>query len=246
MKHIYIPVLIMFGFLQAEESDRLASFSNWMKSAPAYFGTGLSNTVNDRTNQFILGGAILSAGIAYNYDNRVQTYFQTHKPLPKDLSRFGDHYGFKWAPVILGTSILGTSWVKNDHRLTVFRKLEFATAAISVNAAVTYFLKYTVGRERPNGENNRSFPSGHTSNSFVTAAVAHELFGNTVGTAAYLSAVIVGISRINDNKHYLSDVLVGAGIGTAIGRGFAAQYNDQSVSYSVNLSDNGLKIIIPL
>ncbi len=246
MKPIYISILIIFGFLHAEEPDRFSSFSNWMRSTPAYFGAGLSNAVNDHTNQFILGSALLGAGIATRFDNRVQTYFQTNKPLPKNLSRLGDHYGFLGAPVILASTILGSSLAYKDHRLVVFRKLEFATAAFSCNTAVTYFLKYTVGRKRPNGENNRSFPSGHTSNSFVTAAVAHELFGNTAGTIAYLSAVIVGISRINDNKHYLSDVLVGAGIGTAIGRGFAAQYKDQSVAYTVSLTGDGLRIILPL
>ena len=68
-----------------------------------------------------------------------------------------------------------------------------------------------------------------------------------MGIAAYCLAVLVAASRINDNKHYLSDVLFGAGLGTAVGRGFALAYQNR-------LSDNGivpqpqlsLKIYIPL
>jgi membrane-associated phospholipid phosphatase len=104
-------------------------------------------------------------------------------------------------------------------------------------------LKELIGRERPNGNENQSMPSGHTSHSFTVAAIAHELYGNTVGTVAYLMAGLVAASRINDNKHYLSDVIVGAGLGTIIGRGFAKTYGEYKIEKSNGIN---FSISIPL
>jgi len=245
----FIIICLFFGISGsgfAQNTDRLSSFSNWVKTTPKYLSTGLSYSVSDQTNQIILGTALLGASLAYTNDAKVQQYFQSNKPLPKTLSRFGDYYGGSWVHWSLMTTVLCSSWLQKDSGQTAFRKFEFASSTILTNAAVTYFLKYSVGRERPNSENYRSFPSGHTSNSFAAAAVIHELYGDTFGAIAYAIATMVGISRINDNKHYLSDVLVGAGIGTAIGRGFAIHFNRESEKIQTGLSGLRLRIIVPI
>ena len=78
--------------------------------------------------------------------------------------------------------------------------------------------KMAVGRERPDGSNSLSFPSGHSASAFATATVLQEHFGWKVGVPAYAFASFVGASRMAASKHYLSDVIVGAGIGIAAGR----------------------------
>ena len=85
--------------------------------------------------------------------------------------------------------------------------------AAIVNFAYTEVIKVAVGRERPNGEDNKSFPSGHTSNAFALAAVAERHYGWKLGVPAYLLAGVVGASRIQQDKHYLSDVVAGAMLG---------------------------------
>jgi hypothetical protein len=90
--------------------------------------------------------------------------------------------------------------------------------AVVVNLAYTELVKVAVGRERPNGENNKSFPSGHTSNSFTMAAVAERHYGWKIGVPAYALATAVGLSRIQQDKHYLSDVVGGATLGYIVGR----------------------------
>jgi membrane-associated phospholipid phosphatase len=72
------------------------------------------------------------------------------------------------------------------------------------------------------------FHQGHTSHSFTIAAIAHELYGNQIGSIAYGLATLVAVSRINDNKHYLSDVIFGTALGTVVGRSFAIQYNENN------------------
>jgi membrane-associated phospholipid phosphatase len=90
--------------------------------------------------------------------------------------------------------------------------------AAVVNFAWTEGVKLAVGRQRPNGQDEKSFPSGHASNSFALAAVAERHYGWKAGVPAYLVAGLVGASRIEQDKHYLSDVVAGAALGYIVGR----------------------------
>jgi membrane-associated phospholipid phosphatase len=86
-----------------------------------------------------------------------------------------------------------------------------------INAGYTTLLKEVVHRERPNGEDNLSFPSGHASNAFALAAVAEQHYGWKAGLPAYTLASLVAVSRLQRNKHYLSDVMAGATLGYMVG-----------------------------
>ncbi len=85
-----------------------------------------------------------------------------------------------------------------------------------VNAALTFGLKYLTKVERPNGENSYSWPSGHTSQAFLAATIANREYRYKtpwVGIGAYGAAGTVALFRMLNNKHWLSDVVAGAGIG---------------------------------
>jgi len=90
--------------------------------------------------------------------------------------------------------------------------------AAVVNFTYTEVLKVAVGRERPNGQDNKSFPSGHTSQAFAMASVAQQHYGWKIGVPAYALAGLMGASRIHEDKHWLSDVVAGAGLGYIVGR----------------------------
>ncbi|MGE5127469.1 MAG: phosphatase PAP2 family protein, partial [Betaproteobacteria bacterium] len=86
------------------------------------------------------------------------------------------------------------------------------------NAVWTGALKYSLHRQRPDGSDFYSLPSGHTSTAFSLATVAEQHYGWKVGVPAYLLATGIGLSRIESSKHYLSDVLAGATLGVIVGR----------------------------
>ena len=90
--------------------------------------------------------------------------------------------------------------------------------AAVVNFTYTQILKVTVGRERPDGSDNQSFPSGHTSQAFAMASVAQHHYGWKIGVSAYALAGLMGASRIHEDKHWLSDVVAGAALGYIAGR----------------------------
>ena len=87
-----------------------------------------------------------------------------------------------------------------------------------MSQAVTGVIKKAAQRERPDGSDTRSFPSGHTSVSFASATVLQREFGWKVGIPAYAAATYVGTARIEKKKHFLSDVAFGAAIGILSGR----------------------------
>ena len=79
-------------------------------------------------------------------------------------------------------------------------------------------VKYTVRRERPDGSNNKSFPSGHSASAFATATVLQRHYGWKVGVPAYALGSYVALARMAWNRHHATDVVMGAGFGIASAR----------------------------
>jgi len=79
-------------------------------------------------------------------------------------------------------------------------------------------LKFATRRERPDGSNRQSFPSGHAAITFATATVIERHLGWRKSVLGYAIASYVAASRLHDNRHYLSDVVFGAGVGAIAGR----------------------------
>ncbi len=98
------------------------------------------------------------------------------------------------------------------QRLAVSNALSFAMMAGMVNT-----IKHTTKELRPDGSTRNSFPSGHTATAFAAATILHKEYGLTrspwYSIAGYSVATATGICRILNNRHWVSDVLVGAGIG---------------------------------
>lgn len=80
-------------------------------------------------------------------------------------------------------------------------------------AAATLILKYAVKERRPDGSNMHSFPSGHSSVSFASAAFLQRRYGWKVGAPAYAVAAYVGWGRVFAKKHHIWDVVAGGAIG---------------------------------
>jgi membrane-associated phospholipid phosphatase len=87
-------------------------------------------------------------------------------------------------------------------------------------------IKFATHRERPDGSNYQSFPSGHAAITFAAATVIERHLGWKHSIAAYAIASYVAASRLFDNRHYLSDVVFGAAVGTIAGRTVTAHGRD--------------------
>jgi membrane-associated phospholipid phosphatase len=121
--------------------------------------------------------------------------------------------------VVLGVAVAGVFSAGRFVEAPRFRAMSYDLLdAYLLNWGYTNVFKYAVGRERPNGEDEKSFPSGHTSNAFCLATVVERHYGWKAGLPAYALASLVGVSRLQRNKHYLSDVLGGATLGYIVAR----------------------------
>jgi len=82
---------------------------------------------------------------------------------------------------------------------------------------ITLGIKETVRRDRPDHSGGFSFPSGHSSVTFASATVLQRHLG-WHAWPAYIVASYVAASRLHENRHFASDVIFGAAIGTVCGR----------------------------
>lgn len=104
---------------------------------------------------------------------------------------------------------------KND----AFTQTKYLVIAGLANNLITIGIKNLTKEDRPNDWVHYSFPSGHTSNAFVMATVLHHEFIDSspwLAYSGYLFATTTGILRVLNNYHWVSDVLVGAGIGIIV------------------------------
>ena len=88
--------------------------------------------------------------------------------------------------------------------------------SVALMAGTVQGLKRTTNVTRPDGSDNHSFPSGHTATAFMTATMLSKEYGYKspwISVGAYSVATATGLMRMANNKHWLSDVMVGAGIG---------------------------------
>jgi membrane-associated phospholipid phosphatase len=107
---------------------------------------------------------------------------------------------------------------------------------------VVQALKFSVQRPRPDGSDRLSFPSGHTASSFATASVLERHFGWKAGVPAYAFASYVGAARMAADKHHLSDVLVGAGVGIVAGRSVTIGVGDHRFDMGVAPTTGGAMV----
>jgi undecaprenyl-diphosphatase len=95
---------------------------------------------------------------------------------------------------------------------------KLGVVALGASGLVTELLKGAVNRQRPDGNTSgrwdSSFPSGHATGAFAAALITAERY-HKLAIPAYLGATVVGLSRIYLGRHYPSDVVTGAAIGTA-------------------------------
>jgi membrane-associated phospholipid phosphatase len=181
-----------------------------MGRLPVNIGRGVVGMFHE-DNLVPLGVGAAVTGLGSIWDQDVRAAARPHS-WGESLETAG---GPIWSTAFIATMF--TAGRISDRRRFRAMTYDMLDAAL-VNAGYTTLLKAAIGRTRPNGANDSSFPSGHTSNSFALAAVAERHYGWKLGVPAYLVAGIVGASRIDQDKHYLSDVLAGATLGYIVGR----------------------------
>ena len=130
---------------------------------------------------------------------------------PDFQTKADDYLPFLPVAVSLG---LASSGVKGKHKLG--DQIILALLSNVISQGVTQSLKRIIHYPRPQGERDYAFPSGHSTAAFTNATLLHEEYGQRsvyYSIGGYTTASAVGTMRVLNNKHWLADVLMGAGIG---------------------------------
>ncbi|MBR3681910.1 MAG: phosphatase PAP2 family protein [Tidjanibacter sp.] len=157
-----------------------------------------------------VGAGLLGLGaIAASADLQTRQLRQDYLP------QFRYHYDdfLQFSPLV-ATVVLKTFGV--ESRSSWERMVLSSGAGVAASLAVVYAGKFGIGRLRPDGSRHNSFPSGHTAMAFSSATILHREYGHLspwVSVAGYSVATVTGISRMLNNRHWLTDVLVGASVG---------------------------------
>lgn len=102
-----------------------------------------------------------------------------------------------------------------------------AAGSMAAAGGGTFILKALVHERRPDGSDDRGFPSGHTSVAFAAASNLELRYGWHAGLPAFVVAGFVGVARVEASKHYTHDVIAGAAIGMIGGALCTSRHDDR-------------------
>jgi membrane-associated phospholipid phosphatase len=112
-----------------------------------------------------------------------------------------------------------------------------------LNALLTSAIKVTVDRERPSG-GHYSFPSGHSSATFASAAVLQSHFGWKWGVPAYAVGALVSWGRIRDQAHWVSDTFAGATLGIIVGETITRGHHQRDWQITPSKTPGGFAVYV--
>ncbi len=159
---------------------------------------------------FVAGWAIKGDKVMFRVNNKEG---KKNTQLLTDFKTRIDDYSQFFGPVMtVGLKLGGLEGRSDWPRLMTSAAMSYGFMAAFVNG-----IKYTAKEMRPDGSTANSWPSGHTATSFVGATILHKEYGLTqspwFSVAGYGVATATGVMRVLNNRHWVSDVMSGAGIG---------------------------------
>ncbi|MEO6284271.1 MAG: phosphatase PAP2 family protein [Dyadobacter sp.] len=131
--------------------------------------------------------------------------------LPHFHTKIDDYLQFSPLVVAYGLDAFGV-----HSKTDIINRTVILIKGEAMALTTTTLLKYATHTLRPDGSSYNSFPSGHTTQAFAAATFLNEEYKDRypwMPYASYTVASSVGLLRVANNRHYISDVLVGAGIG---------------------------------
>ena len=176
----------------------------------------------------MFGGVAAGVGTLVLFDNDIKREIrQNRDDTVTDIFDQIQPLGNEYAIGIIGSFYLTGEFFKNTRAKAT--ALDALSATAIGSGLVANSLKYVIGRERPSEQHgaynfgpfsgNDSFCSGHTTEAFVLASVITEHYDSPwVNFASYGLATMVGYARMNNNRHWASDIAAGAAVGTFVGK----------------------------
>ena len=220
------PVLVLFIILwftplKAQYTDTLSTTNRRDNSYRSYRRELPSQKGNFTYKSYVVPAFMIVYGITTLKSDALQDINEglqeeIWSDIPHKILRIDDFLQFAPAAAVYGLNLSGIHG-KNNLR---DRSLVYLLSNVMLNTSVGV-LKRVTKQERPDGSSNQSFPSGHTAEAFASAEFLRQEYKDVspwYGIAGYATATATGLLRIYNNRHWLSDVIEGAGIGIVSAR----------------------------
>lgn len=189
--------------------------------APKVQSIKLSHTRGEnppKLRSFIVPAIFLGYGAISLGNNAIRNLdYSTRDELQEDHALFANHADdylrFVPAAAVYALNLAG---IKGKH--SVADQTGLYVTSLAIMAVSTTAVKRLADRKRPDGGDNYSFPSGHTASAFAAAEFLNREYRDVspwIGYAGYTVATATGVLRMYNNRHWLSDVVAGAGFGIA-------------------------------
>ncbi len=262
--YITSAILIIANLLTINLFSQTTDFSNYSyKPDKEYLKSYWTATKKIATGpahwekkEWIIAGSVAVVGATlYIFDDEIREVFQKNQ---NDNLDFASKYIFEpWGSGLYPAALFGGYYIyglaaknKRARQIALGGTQAFVMAAVS-----SQVLKHIFHRHRPSQDNPpnpylwegpfkgweyTAFPSGHTTAAFAIASMMSKVYKDKiwVGILSYSLATGVGLSRVYDNVHWSTDVLIGAALGYAIGQTVYSIMSHES-KFSMGVSDTG-------
>lgn len=178
----------------------------WMRTNP---GVKEYKFLDDVT---FVGIPIFAAGLIAKGEKHAFRQKMRHALVTDFRTGVDDYLQYFGPAMTVGLKVAGLEGRSDWGRFLASSAMSAGLMALFVNT-----LKYSTKEMRPDGSTANSWPSGHTATAFVGATILHKEYGLTrspwYSVAGYGVATATGVMRVLNNRHWISDVMSGAGIG---------------------------------
>jgi len=218
----YLNLSLLLTFLLAGNLSTSAQFNNKNHAFESPFllqGDALTKPPILKSNRFrkaiVVPLLFTAAGLYSLSDNDIVNKYDIQEERNEWIPKYQNHIDnyLQYAPIaaVYGLNAFGIKGKNNfGNRTALLIKSELLVGIL------TYSLKKITAVPRPDTGQPTSFPSGHTAQAFAAATFMAKEYGHKsvwYSIGAYTVATGVGAMRVMNNRHWVSDVLVGAGIG---------------------------------
>ncbi len=193
-----------------------------LKAAPSDIWSDTKNVYTKNANLLILGVtyggslALQQSGVDDRFEDSIGRRDIFNDGVDNSLAALGNpitHFGLAGLWYLVGQQ-------KQDQKTYDVGRTLFS--ALTVNGLSSMLGKFATWDKSPNGQ-YFAFPSGHTSSTFTFASVMHHAYGPWVGIPLYGLGTLVAVERVDNDEHYLSDVIMGGVMGLVIGHTIAGE-----------------------
>lgn len=166
-----------------------------------------------RARQLILPASLMAVGAVGVYNGYLR---HVGRSVRDGMNRLrGNHYCHvdDWVQYLPAVAYLGAGCVGAEAKHSFRERVAVGVTSYVAMTAIVNVGKYTIKEKRPDSESRNSFPSGHTATVFTGAELLRQEYGIGVGIAGYTVATGVAFLRLYNGRHWLNDVVAGAGVG---------------------------------